>query len=136
MTKQDIMQVLPHRDPMLLIEGAHLDESGAAHGFYKVRGDEFFLQGHYPDNPIVPGVILCEMTAQTCCVLFADELRGKTPMFTGINKVKFRTPVRPGDTIETVCTLIRSIGNISFVKGKATVDGKLCMSGEFSFAVV
>ncbi len=121
---------------MLLIDSAYLDENGTAHGIYTVKGDEWFLQGHFPGNPIVPGVIQCEMAGQTCCVLFADKMKGKTPLFTGINKVKFRNKIRPGDKIELVCTLTRQVGAFSFVEGKAFVDGRLCMSGEFSFAVV
>jgi len=136
MTKEEIKTILPHREPMLLIDSAYLDEEGLAHGEYTVKGDEWFLQGHFPGNPVVPGVIQCEMAGQTCCVLLADEMKGKTPYFTGINKVKFKKPVKPGDKIEFVCRLIGKTGIFSFVEGKAFVDGKLCMSGEFSFALV
>ena len=66
-------------------------------GHYTVRGDEWFLQGHFPGNPVVPGVVLCEMMGQTCCVLLADKIGGSTPYFTGINQVKFRNPVHPGE---------------------------------------
>lgn len=136
MTKEELKAILPHREPMLLIDKAYLDEEGQAHGEYTVKGDEWFLQGHFPGNPVVPGVMQCEMAGQTCCVLFAEGMKGKTPYFTGINKVKFRKPVKPGDKIEFVCRLIGRTGAFSFVEGKAFVDGKLCMSGEFSFALV
>lgn len=136
MNKEEIKTFLPHREPMLLIDEAYLDENNAAHGFYTVKGDEWFLQGHFPGNPIVPGVIQCEMAGQTCCVLFSDTMKGKLPLFTGINKVKFRNQIKPGDKIELICTLQRQVGAFSFVEGKALVEGKLCMSGEFSFALV
>ena len=136
MNREEIKSILPHREPMLLLDSAWLDENGAAHGEYTVKGDEWFLQGHFPGNPVVPGVMQCEMAGQTCCVLFADEMKGKTPLFTGINKVKFRNPVRPGDKIEFTCTLLSRVGAFSFVEGKSFVGGKLCMSGEFSFALV
>ena len=104
MNKEELMNILPHRDNMLLVEEAYLDEEGKSHGKYTVKGDEFFLQGHFPGNPVVPGVILCEMMGQASCMLFAEEMKsGMTPMFTGLNEVKFRKPVKPGNTLESIC---------------------------------
>ena len=136
MNRDEIKSILPHREPMLLVDEAYVDGENAARGRYIVRGDEWFLQGHFPGNPVVPGVILCEMAAQAGCVMFADKLKGKTPYFTGINKVKFKNPVRPGDVIYFDCVFIRSVGDFYFIEAKASVAGKLCMSGEFSFVVV
>lgn len=135
MTREEIKTILPHREPMLLIDSVYTDEDGTAHGEYTVRGDEWFLQGHFPGNPIVPGVIQCEMAGQTCCALFTEDLKGKTPLFTGMKKVKFRKTIRPGDKIKFVCTLKKQVGNFCFVDGKAFVNENLCMSGEFSFAI-
>ena len=135
MNKEKIMQILPHRDDMLLIEDCE-NIDGVAIGHYKVRGDEFFLRGHFPGNPIVPGVILCEMMAQNACVLMKDCLdKDCIPVYTGLNNVKFRHPVRPGDIIELKCEITRSKKPFYFGNGSASVDGKLCMSAEFSFAV-
>lgn len=121
---------------MLLVDEAEVREDGKAYGSYTVRGDEYFLQGHFPSNPIVPGVIQCEMAAQTCCVLLGEKLKGKTPLFSGINKVKFKTPVRPGDKIDFECQLLREVTPFFFAECKASVGGKVCFTGELSFAVI
>ena len=136
MTRDEIKQVLPHREPMLLLDEAYKNEDGTSTGKYTVRGDEFFLQGHFPDNPIVPGVILCEMAAQSSCMLMADAVKGKTTLYAGMNNVKFKNPVRPGDTVEFTCEHIRSMGPFHFIKAVGKTGGKIAMSGEFSFALV
>lgn len=135
MKKQEIMKILPHRDNMLLLDEVE-EKDGTAIGHYTVRGDEFFLRGHFPDHPVVPGVILCEILAQSACVLLQDTMKeGKLPMYTGLNHVKFRSSVKPGDTIETQCCIKRVKHPFYFAEGKAFVDGKLCVSAEFSFAI-
>ena len=135
MTREEIMSILPHRDNMLLLDDV-TEEEGEAIGHYRVRGNEFFLQGHFPGNPIVPGVILCEILAQSACVLMGSALaEGKLPVYTGLNNVKFRSPVRPGDTVETRCHIKRAKYPFYFAEGTVTVTGKLCVSAEFSFAV-
>lgn len=138
MNKEEIKKILPHREPMLLIDQANLINQNTAEGFYTVRGDEYFLQGHFPGNPVVPGVILCEIMAQTCCVLMGEQgdSQGKTPYYTGLNQVKFKHPVRPGDTIRMECSLERVKKPFYFAKGTGTVNGKVCLSGEFSFALM
>lgn len=135
MTKEEIMQILPHREDMLLLDEVSMDGSDAV-GHYRVRGDEFFLRGHFPGNPIVPGVILCEILAQSACVLMKDAMaEGKLPVYTGLNNVKFRSPVRPGDTIETRCRIRRAKHPFYFAEGTVSVEGRLCVSAEFSFAI-
>ncbi|MEG1779357.1 MAG: 3-hydroxyacyl-ACP dehydratase FabZ family protein, partial [Oscillospiraceae bacterium] len=83
MNREEIMQIIPHRNSMLLVDEAYIDENGLAQGKYTVKGTEFFLDGHFPGNPVVPGVILCEMMAQTCCVLLCEDTNA-TPYFTGL----------------------------------------------------
>ena len=84
MNKEEIKKILPHREPMLLIDEVELID-GKAFGKCHIRGDEYFLQGHFPGNPIVPGVIQCEMLAQSACVLLADGAsEGMTPVFTSL----------------------------------------------------
>ncbi len=136
MNKEEIMKILPHRDPMLLVEEAYLNEDGSSTGYYSVKGSEYFVQGHFPGNPIVPGVILCEMTAQSACILFLGQMEGKTPVYTGINNVKFRKQVKPGDKIEFHCELLKQKAPFFWIKGEARVGCQVAMSGEFSFAVV
>lgn len=135
MNREEIMNILPHRDNMLLLDDVE-NKNGTAVGHYTVRGDEFFLKGHFPDNPIVPGVILCEILAQSACVLMQDAMsKGTLPVYTGLNHVKFRSPVKPGDTVETRCCIKRAKHPFYFAEGTVSVDGRLCVSAEFSFAV-
>ena len=124
MNQEEIKKILPHRDHMLLIDEAELRE-GKAYGKKTIRGDEFF-----------PGVILCEILGQSACVLLSGEAEGITPFFTGLDKVRFKNPVHPGDVFETECTLLKHKGPFYWAEGKGYVDGKLCVSAEFSFALI
>ncbi|NLP31405.1 MAG: beta-hydroxyacyl-ACP dehydratase [Clostridiales bacterium] len=134
MNRKELEMILPHRDNMLLLDEAYV-EDGVAIGRYKIRGDEFFLQGHFPGNPVVPGVILCEMMAQTTAVLLTAETEGSTPYFTSLNNVRFKNVVRPGDTIELRSEITKTRPPFYFAKGEGFVSGKLSVSGEFSFAI-
>ncbi|MCL1906473.1 MAG: 3-hydroxyacyl-ACP dehydratase FabZ [Propionibacteriaceae bacterium] len=134
MNREELKAVLPHREPMLLVDEAWVDGKESV-GVYTVRGDEFFLQGHFPDNPVVPGVILCEMMAQSGCVLMADQVAGKTPYFSGLDKVRFKRKVIPGDTIEFRCQLTAAKGPFFFLSGTASVAGEVCAIAEMSFAL-
>lgn len=136
MTKEEIKEILPHREPMLLVDEAIQNSDGTSTGRYTVRGDEFFMQGHFPEHPVVPGVILCEMAAQSSCLLMADKVRGKMTLYTGMNNVKFKKSVFAGDTVEFVCTHQRTFGAFHFVKAEGRIGNEVCMSGEFSFALV
>ncbi len=135
MNKEEIKKLLPHREPMLLVDEVDLVD-GKAYGKCHIKGDEYFLQGHFPGNPVVPGVIQCEMMAQSACVLLTGGTEGKIPLFTGLDRVKFRGQVKPGDTLETECELTRQRGSFYFAKGVGRVNGKVCVSAEFSFALV
>ena len=137
MNREEIKTLLPHREPMLLLDEVTLDEEGRAHGFYTVRGDEWFVQGHFPGNPIVPGVIQCEMMAQSCCLaLSGEDLQGKLTLFTGMDKVRFKQQVVPGDKLEFVCAATGSKGPFRFAEGTGYANGKVCVKAIMSFALV
>lgn len=136
MNQEEIKRLLPHRDNMLLIDSAELRD-GAACGKKYISGDEWFLKGHFPGNPVVPGVILCEILAQSACVLLSGGVQpGMEPYFTGLDKVRFKAPVRPGDMFETECRLEKVRAPFYFASGKGFVNGKLAVSASFSFALI
>lgn len=128
-------QLLPHRDAMMLVDNITVEgDEAVAH--YKVRGDETFLQGHFPDWPVVPGVILCEIMGQGSSLLVAEQLKGRTPMYTGFEQVKFRRPVKVGDE---VCVRGKIVGNRGLyftVDTTAYVGEKVVCSGRLSFMLI
>lgn len=141
MNRQELEQLLPHRDGMLLLDEAEVvereDGVRRAHAKKRIRPEEFFLQGHFPGDPIVPGVILCEILAQSACVLLGDKA-GHTckTLYTGLDQVRFKHPVRPGDLLETTCEIEKSKGPFYWAKGEGHVGGDLCIRASFSFAVI
>lgn len=132
--QDEIKKIIPHREPMLLVEMVEKTGENTCSGYYTVKGTEFFLQGHFPRNPVVPGVILCEMMAQSTCLLV--DPKGATAYFTTLNNVKFRGMVKPGDTVRFDCTLSRQNGAFHFASGKGYVGEKLCVTADLSFVFV
>jgi len=140
MNREEIKTFLPHREPMLLVDEINVvqDETGnnIAQATYFVTGDEYFLQGHFPNNPVVPGVILCEIMGQSSSMLMKEELIGRTPFFTGMTDVRFKRPVIPKDKLEITARIYNKRALIFFVEASIHVKGELCASGKFTFALV
>jgi len=135
MNRTELKTILPHREPMLLLDDAECVGETAV-GHYTVRGNEFFLKGHFPGKPIVPGVILCEILAQSACVLLKGAVGdGSLAVYTGLDKVRFRSSVKPGDTVEARCRIKRSKHPFYFAEGTITAGDRLYVTAEFSFAI-
>ena len=136
--RDQIKTFLPHREPMLLVDDVTM-EGDTAIAHYHVRGDEYFLQGHFPGNPIVPGVILCEIMAQSCSIIVKDEIPGNMTLYAGLDKVRFKNSVKPGDVCEVTAKLNDRRGTgattMFFCSAKLEVDGKLCCKGELTFVL-
>jgi len=136
MNREELKNIIPHRDAMLLIDEAYAID-GVARGERRILGSEWFLQGHFPGNPVVPGVILCEMLAQSACVLLPlEQIQGAIPYFAGLNNVRFKNGVKPGDVFKTECRIVKQKSPFIFAKGSGYVEGKLCVTAEFSFALI
>lgn len=133
-----IHKLIPHRYPFLLIDKVDIiEEEKKAIGTKCVTINEMFFQGHFPDHPVMPGVLIIEALAQTACVLqlSAKSLgENKVAYFMGINEAKFRQPVFPGAVLKLHVEMLRS-GRIGKFRGEAYVDGKLSAEGEMTFAV-
>ena len=136
MQVENIESFLPHRKPMLLLDSASI-EDGVARGKLLVKGDEWFLQGHFPGAPVVPGVILCEILAQTTAFLLADGVpENKTPFLVGLDGVRLKRSVLPGETFESECRVERVKEPFYFTNCVGRVDGKMCVRARLFFALV
>ena len=132
-----ILQMIPHRYPMLMVDKViemHLDQS--AIGIKNVSINEPFFQGHFPSEPVMPGVLIVEAMAQTAAVLvvatFGAESEGKLVYFMSIDDVRFRRPVSPGDRLELHVAKLQSRANVWRFSGKAIVDGKVAAEATFA----
>ncbi|MGE5544936.1 MAG: 3-hydroxyacyl-ACP dehydratase FabZ [Bacillota bacterium] len=135
---QDIQDIIPHRYPFLLVDRIIEMEPGKrALGVKNVSINEPFFQGHFPGNPIMPGVLVLEALAQVgaCAVLSLEEYRNRVAYFAGINGVRFRRMVLPGDQLLLEVELVKLKGLIGKARGRAMVDDNLVAEGEFMFAL-
>ncbi len=138
LTTKEIMEILPHRQPFLLIDTVEALEPGIRAVARKcVSYNEPYFAGHFPGEPVMPGVLIIEALAQTgaVAVLSLEENRGKTAYFAGINAAKFKQKVVPGDVLELETEIIRQKGPIGIGKAAAKVEGKLVCSAELTFAI-
>jgi 3-hydroxyacyl-[acyl-carrier-protein] dehydratase len=133
-----IEAILPHREPFLLIdEVLELVPGERVVAKKTVREDEWYLRGHFPGRPVMPGVLIVEAMAQTgaVAVLSEEENRGRLALFAGIDDTRFKRIVEPGDELQLECTLEQVRGPIGKGKARATVDGELAARGVLTFAV-
>jgi 3-hydroxyacyl-[acyl-carrier-protein] dehydratase len=135
---KEIQQIIPHRWPFLLVDKIiELQPGEGAVGIKNITADELCFQGHFPDYPIFPGVLIIEAMAQVgaVAVLSVPENKGKIVLFAGIDNLRFRGPVYPGDSLRLEVNFTKMRGSIGKGAVKAAVEGKTVADGEFTFAI-
>lgn len=138
MTQEQIKEIIPHRDPFLLIDSIEEMEVGKRVVATKyMKPDEFWFKGHFPDYPVVPGVLMLEMMAQAgaTAMLAMPENKGKIGFFGGVKEAKFRRQVVPGDTLRIEVEIIKVKGPVGVGKGVCTVNGEKAVAAEITFAI-
>ncbi len=139
LNKEQIEEIIPQRDPFLMIDEVEEYIPGESATAYKyVDEEEWYFKGHFPGNPIMPGVLITESLAQTgaIAILSLEENKGKNALFGGIDKMKFKKMVVPGDKLKLEVKIIKQKGPIGVGEAIATVNEKLVAKGELTFAVV
>lgn len=145
LNREEIQNLIPHREPMLLLDQVQIVSETEARGSYYVRGDEYFLQGHYPGNPLVPGNIQSEMLAQLGAVLvnyntsmeghpYRTLRNGRTPLLAGLEHVRFKQAVKPGQMLDLKVVLTKDAGLVVNGEAMITVEEKLVASLELIVA--
>lgn len=139
LTRAEIQNILPHRDPFLFVDEIIDYKPGEyAKGYKYVKEDEYYFKGHFPGNPIMPGVILIETLAQAGAVMMLtlEKFKGKIVLFAGIDKVRFKRIVKPGDTLELFVKILNLKLNIGKGYGEVKVQNELACSAELLFSIV
>lgn len=138
LTIDQIKEIIPHRDPFLLIDEIIEMEVGIrAVGIKTIAPDEFWVKGHFPQEPVLPGVLTLEMLAQVgaVCMLSLPENKGKIGYYAGIDNAKFRGKIVPGDVVTLECDIVKVRLPICLAKAKALVNGKVVASADLKFAL-
>ncbi len=139
LNKEEIKKIIPQRDPFLMIDEVEDFIAGESAIAYKnVNIEEWYFKGHFPGNPIMPGVLIAESLAQTgaVAILSVDENKGKNALFGGIDKMRFKRQVVPGDRLKLEVKIIKRKGPIGVGEAIASVDGKVAAKGELTFALI
>lgn len=139
LNKEEIEKIIPQREPFLMIDEVEEYVSGESAIAYKnVNEEEWYFKGHFPGNPIMPGVLITESLAQTgaVAILSMEENKGKNALFGGIDKMKFKKMVVPGDRLRLEVKIIKRKGPIGIGEAVAKVEDKIVAKGELTFAVV
>ena len=139
LTTTEIMKIIPHRHPFLLIDRVEDYVPGEYAIAYKnFTYDEYFFRGHFPDYPIVPGVITVEALAQTgaVAILSIEDFKGKIAVFAGIDNCKFKTAIYPGDTVRLETKIIAVKGPVGLGEAVATVNDKIAVKATLKFAIL
>jgi len=137
--KEQIKEIIPQREPFLMIDEVEEYIPGESAVAYKyVNEEEWYFKGHFPGNPIMPGVLITESLAQAgaIAILSMEENKGKNALFGGIDKLKFKKQVVPGDRLKLEVKIIKKKGPVGIGEAIATVDGKTAVKGELTFAIV
>jgi 3-hydroxyacyl-[acyl-carrier-protein] dehydratase len=135
---KEIQEIIPHRHPFLLIDCIEEVNPGvSAVGYKCVTYNEPYFQGHFPQEPVMPGVLILEALAQVgaVAILSVEENKGKVAYFGSIDKAKFKKKVVPGDKLRLECEIIKQKGPVGVGKAVATVDGKIAASAELTFMI-
>jgi 3-hydroxyacyl-[acyl-carrier-protein] dehydratase len=135
MLQDDILAAIPHRPPFLLVDQIVEQSESKIVGTKLFTGEEDFFKGHYPEFPLVPGVLLCEAAMQTGAILLSRFVAGdnrKIPVATRMNDVRFKRMVRPGETIRMEIDLVERLADAFFLKAKVTVDNQVALRFEFA----
>ena len=139
LNKEEIEKIIPQRDPFLMIDEVEEYVPGESAVAYKhVNENAWYFKGHFPGNPIMPGVLIAESLAQAgaIAILSMEENKGRNALFGGIDKLRFKKMVVPGDTLKLEVKIIKRKGPIGVGEALATVDGKIAAKGELTFAIV
>ena len=140
---QEIYQTIPHREPFLFVDRIiEVTETGAV-AEREIREDEPHFAGHYPGNPLMPGVLLCEAVFQTAAIYMVRRFESegidgaaKTPILARINEAKFKQMVRPGDVIRIEASYKEALGRFHFMRGKVLLNGKVALTVDFGLAMI
>ena len=135
--REEIKKIIPHRDPFLLVDAVESIDENSIVAYSFITGEEDFFRGHFPQKPVMPGVLIIEALAQAgaICVLQREEFRGKIAYFAGIDKARFKKIIKPGNTLRLEAKLTKMRSNIGFATVKAFMEDELAVSADIMFAI-